>query len=261
MDMTTHNLPRSYPCDLCPKVCSALAGLARHKKLKHPDIKPPRDLLSHNRVFHPLLNGMLMPLFFFCSYRTAAQPCDEDSVSLQAPWDSTSPLPALPSQDNQCPHDWTPFEDRLVFDWAYHHYVKVQSSTAEIAQELDFWSAIAIKHGSTAGAPWRNAKEMYEAIDSIKIGLLPFKTLAFRYTRPKPSTPLSWMEQEYELNTCDVVEVIWEQLAMSDFTSQINYILYKEFNSKGEQVWSNLMSGHWAFMQAVCPFRFCWFNL
>ena len=175
---------------------------------------------------------------------------------LQAPWDLTPLLPALPSQDDQCLHDWTPFEDRLTFDWAYHHYVKVQLSAAKIAQGLDFWLAIAIKHGSTAGVPWRNAKEMYEAIDSIKIGSLPFKTLAFRYTGPKPSMPPPWMEQEYKLNTCNVVEVIQEQLATSDFTSQINYIPYKEFNNKGERVWSNLMSGHWAFMQAVCPFPF-----
>ena len=198
---------------------------------------------------------------FFGSYRTTARPCDEDGTFLQAPWGSTPPLPAPPSQDNQHLHDWSPFEDRLAFDWAYQHYVKVQSSAAEIAQGLDFWSAISIKHGSTTGAPWRNAKEMYETIDSIEIGSLPFKTFAFQYTGPKPSTPPSWMEQEYELNTHNVVEVIQEQLATPDFASQINYVPYKEFNGKGERVWSNLMSGHWAYMHAVCPFsKFFWFN-
>ena len=69
------------------------------------------------------------------------------------------------------------------------------------------------------------------------------------------------MEQEYELNTRNVVEVIQEQLATPDFASQINYVPYKEFNGKGERVWSNLMSGHWAYMHAVCPFsKFFWFN-
>ena len=147
---TTHDVPRSFPCDLCPKLCSLLAGLARHKKLKHPDINPPKDLSSHTRFFHPLLNGMRALHFsFFGSYRTTARPCDEDGTFLQALWGSTPPLPASPSQDDQHLHDWSPFEDWLAFDWAYQHYVKVQSSAAEIAQGLDFWSAISIKHGST----------------------------------------------------------------------------------------------------------------
>ena len=170
-------------------------------------------------------------------------------------------LPALLSKDNLSHHDWTSFEDHLTFDWAYHQYVKIQLLAAEIAQGLDFWSAIAIKHGSTAGVPWRNVKEMYETIDAIKIGSLGFKTFTFQYTGPKPSMPPSWMEQEYKLNTCDVVEVLWEQLTTSDFASQINNIPYKEFNDKGECMWSNLMSRHWAFMCVVCLFPVFWFNL
>ncbi|KAI9439702.1 hypothetical protein H4582DRAFT_1812628 [Lactarius indigo] len=228
------NIPRSFACAVCPKVCSTLARLARHKKLKHPVITPPKDLLSHTRIFHPSLD---------------ARPCDESGMFLQAPWGSTS-LPAPPSQDNQHVQDWTPFEDRLAFDWAYYHYVNLQSSAAEIAEGLNLWSATSIKHGATIGAPWRNAKEMYATIDSIKIGSLPFKAFVFQYTGPKPTVPPRWMEEVYELNTHDVLDVIWEQLATPDFRGQFNYVPYKEFNGKGERVWSNLMLGQWASMQA-----------
>ncbi|KAI9429814.1 hypothetical protein H4582DRAFT_1791653, partial [Lactarius indigo] len=158
--------------------------------------------------------------------------------------------PAPPSQDNQHVQDWTPFEDRLAFDWAYYHYVNLQSSAAEIAEGLNLWSATSIKHGATVGAPWRNAKEMYATIDSIKIGSLPFKAFVFQYTGPKPTVPPRWMEEVYELNTRDVLDVIREQLATPDFRGQFNYVPYKEFNGKGERVWSNLMSGQWASMQA-----------
>lgn len=196
--------------------------------------------------------------FLFCSYMTTAQPCDEDGFFLQAPSDSTS-LSAPLSQDNWHIHDWSPFEDHLTFDWAYYHYMNLQSSAAEIVEGLNLWSATCIKHSSTVGAPWRNAKEMYATIDSIKTGALPFKTFTFQYTGPKPLTPPRWMEQVYELNTRDVLEVIREQLATPDFNGHIDYIPYKEFNGKGERVWSNLMSGQWAFMQAVCPFCFFFF--
>ncbi|KAI9430281.1 hypothetical protein H4582DRAFT_2113894 [Lactarius indigo] len=168
---------------------------------------------------------------------------------LQAPWGSTS-LPAPLSQDNQHVQDWTPFEDHLAFDWAYYHYVNLQSLAAEIAEGLNLWSATSIRHGATVGAPWRNAKEMYVTIDSIKIGSLPFKAFTFQYTGPKPTVPPHWMEEVYELNTCNVLDVIQEQLATPDFRGQFNYVPYKEFNGKGEHVWSNLMSGQWASMQA-----------
>lgn len=187
------------------------------------------------------------------SYRTTAQPCDEGGAFLQAPSDSR-PLPTLPSQDDRRVHDWTPFEDRIAFDWASYHYEHLQSSAAEIAEGLNLWSAISIKHGSTAGAPWRNAKDMYATIDSIRTGSLPFKSFTFRYGGPKPSSPPQWMEQVYELNARDALEVVREQLATQDFNNQFNYAPYKEFNGKGERVWSHLMSGHWAFMQAVRPF-------
>ncbi|KAH9045906.1 hypothetical protein EDB83DRAFT_2507473 [Lactarius deliciosus] len=207
------NVPCSFACGICPKVCLTLAGLAQHKKLKHPDITPPKDLSSHTRIFHP---------------------------SLDAP----------PSQNSQHIQDWTPFKDRLAFDWAYYHYVNLQSSAAEIAEGLNLWSATSFKHGSTVGAPWRSAKEMYATIDTIKIGSLPFQTFTLQYTGPKPLVPPCWMEEVYELNTRDILEVVQEQLATSDFKSQFNYVPYKEFNGRGERVWSNLMSGQWASMQA-----------
>ncbi|KAF8261700.1 hypothetical protein EI94DRAFT_1469313, partial [Lactarius quietus] len=145
---------------------------------------------------------------------------------------------------------WSPFEDHLAFDWAHHHYVTLQSSAAKIAEGLDLWSAVAIKHSSTVGTPWRNAKEMYATIDSIQAGSLPFQTFTFHYTGLKPSMPPRWMEQGYELNTCNVLEVIQEQLATPDFEGQFDYVPYKEFNGKGERMLSNLMLGHWAFAQA-----------
>ena len=76
---------------------------------------------------------MHFSLFFFFGYDTiTARPCHEDGVFL-------SELPVLVTQteDNHDLHDWTPFEDRLAFDWAYYHYVTLQSSAANIAEGLN----------------------------------------------------------------------------------------------------------------------------
>ncbi|KAH8980296.1 hypothetical protein EDB86DRAFT_2835417 [Lactarius hatsudake] len=91
---------------------------------------------------------------------------------------------------------------------------------------------------------------MYATIDTIKIGSLPFQTFTLQYTGPKPLVPPCWMEEVYKLNTRDILEVVQEQLATPDFKSQFDYVPYKEFNGRGERLWSNLMSGQWASMQA-----------
>jgi hypothetical protein len=39
---------------------------------------------------------------------------------------------------------------------------------------------------------------------------------------------------------------------MSGFKDQFDYVPYKEFNNKGECIWSNLMSVQWGFKQVVC---------
>lgn len=243
-----HDLSQSFQCNLCEKTCLTRPGLARHKGFKHPDITAPERLSSHTRIFHRTLNGMPAFLtFYFCSDVTTASPCHEDGTFLQE-----SPGRQMQSEIDQHIHDWTPFEDRLAFDWAYYHYVVVQSSASSIAQGLNLWSATTIKYGSSAGAPWSTAKDMYATIDTIQTGSLPFQTYIFHYAGPKPSTPPHWMEQTYELNTRDVLAVIREQLATPTFKDQFDCVPYQEFNSEGERIWSNLMSGHWAFNQAVC---------
>jgi hypothetical protein len=62
------------------------------------------------------------------------------------------------------------------------------------------------------------------------------------------------MEETYELNARDVVTVLEHQLATPDFNGRSNYAPYQEFNPQGDRVYSNLMSGCWAFREAVNNF-------
>jgi len=94
---------------------------------------------------------------------------------------------------------------------------------------------------------------MYATIDSIRAGETPWTTHMFQYTGPRPNgTVPQWMDQTYELNTCDVLQVIERQLADPDFKDHCDYSPYMEFQPDGSRVWSNLMSGDWAYSEAVC---------
>lgn len=164
------------------------------------------------------------------------------------------PPPAEPT-DNSSENPWAPFQDRLEFDWAYYHYVRLQSSKSDILEGLDLWHAIIVKysaeHPMAEDIPWRNADDLYATIDEIQTGDAPWKSYQFSYNGPKPFIPPRWMEETYELNTRNALLVLEQQLNTSDFAGQINYTPYKEFDSQGDRLYSNLMSGKWANGQAV----------
>ena len=93
---------------------------------------------------------------------------------------------------------------------------------------------------------------MYRTINSIQEGDAPFKTIHFKYSGPIPPNPPCWMTETYELCTRDSRILLHNQLATSDFADAIDYKPYHQFDHMGDRVWSNLMSGDWAWNEAVC---------
>jgi hypothetical protein len=60
-----------------------------------------------------------------------------------------------------------------------------------------------------------------------------------------------WMTQTYELCVCNTHQVLHHQFLTLDLKDKINLILYWQFNKTGKRVFTNLMSGKWAWKQAV----------
>lgn len=135
--------------------------------------------------------------------------------------------------------------------------MEAQSSAGAINTALDLWAAQVLKYGGDT--PWKNAGQLYATIDSIQHGDAPWKVHKIRYQGPIPAgTPPKWMTETYELCTRNVRTVLHNQLATADFKDKFNYSPYRQFNGEGKRVWSNLMSGEWAWKQAVRhPFSSC----
>ncbi|GLB38138.1 hypothetical protein LshimejAT787_0500030 [Lyophyllum shimeji] len=196
----------------------------------HRDVSPPpNDTEEPEETFtyirHPFLTG---------------DPCDANGEYLPP----HAPPPPKPEPTN----DWHPFESRTAFDFACFHFSEVQSSEKEINRALDIWLASIIPFGGRA--QWEKAEEVYETIDSIEEGECPWSTYKIRYQGPLPDNPPKWMTETYELCTRDSRQVVHHQVAMSGFKHSIHYGPYRQFNSKGDRVWSNLMSGDWCWKQA-----------
>ncbi|KAI0245200.1 hypothetical protein BJV78DRAFT_1277494 [Lactifluus subvellereus] len=155
---------------------------------------------------------------------------------------SPTPLTAMP-QTHGIPS--IPVE----FDFAHYHFVESQSSARLIDKALDLWAAIVMEFGRDS--PWKNSSELYATIDAIKYGDSPWKTYEIRYQGPlPPGTPPKWMTQTYELCTRDSRRVLHHQLETTEFKDKINLSPYRQFDSKRQRTWSNLMSADWAWTQA-----------
>jgi hypothetical protein len=104
--------------------------------------------------------------------------------------------------------------------------MELQSSERVINKGLDLWLASVLKASNDTPLPWASAKEMYETIDSIQEGNVPFKTIQFKYLGPLPPNPPRWMTQSYELCTWDSCKLLHNQLATTDFADAFDYRPY-----------------------------------
>ncbi|EAU82306.2 hypothetical protein CC1G_08918 [Coprinopsis cinerea okayama7 len=185
---------------------------------------------------------------------SCAKPCDINGdfvdaghISSPVPDPPSSAAPNFPSSN-----PWEPFNDRIEFDTTMYHYVQLESSRADIGSGFDLWRAHAIKHGHPDSFRWKTAQDMYDTIDEIQQGPAPWTTFKFRYTGPQPSGEKpKWMLETYELNARDILSLVEEQFSNPEFESKIDYQPYREFTADGQPVWSNLMSGTWAWKQGV----------
>ena len=81
-------------------------------------------------------------------------------------------------------------------------------------------------------------------------------TIKFKYNRPLPPNPPRWMTETYELCTRDSRVLLHHQLTTTNFKYKFNYKPYWQFNHKGDRVWSNLISGEWAWKEAVSHYLY-----
>lgn len=121
---------------------------------------------------------------------------------------------------------------------------------------LDLWAASVLESGGTS--PWRTTADLYATIDEIQHGDAPWKSYSICYDGPLPSgTPPKWMTRTYELCVRDSRQVLHQQFATPEFKDKMNLTPYRQFNRAGKRVFTNLMSGDWAWKQAVYGYRIC----
>ncbi len=125
-------------------------------------------------------------------------------------------------------------------------------SQGNIDHLLELWAASLIPYGALP--PFASVSHMLETIDSIPFGDAPWTSFKVRYTGDLPSNPPPWMTAEYEVSHRDPLVCVRNMLANPDFADEFDVAPYREYDPLLNRQYTNLMSGNWAWKQAV---RFC----
>lgn len=101
--------------------------------------------------------------------------------------------------------------------------------------------------------PFASAKGLYNTIDSTELGDVPWQAFSIKYNGNFPEgKPPTWMMNTHEVWYRDPLKVMENQLGNQDFGREMDFAPKQVFDKDNKHQYSNLMSGNWAWEQAVC---------
>jgi hypothetical protein len=102
-----------------------------------------------------------------------------------------------------------------------------------------------------AAPPFADKRDLYGAIDAIKDGAIQWQSLSVKYDRVLPENPPSWMTATYDVWYRDALEVMEYQIGNPDFANEFDFAPKQVFDIKNKRQYTDLMSGNWAWEEAV----------
>ncbi len=123
-------------------------------------------------------------------------------------------------------------------------------SQGNIDYLMELWSLSALEHGVNLG-PYANHEELYQDIDSIKLGSAPWKCFVCPPPNDVPLSAPEWQRQTYQVWYRDPDTVIANILANPDFEKEFDASPYIDIGPDGKRRWSEFMSGNFSWRHAV----------
>jgi hypothetical protein len=139
------------------------------------------------------------------------------------------------------------FESKNAFEVAEILYCKSRMSAGNIDDLLQ----------TSLGeqVPFSNHKDLYAAIDGISAGDVPWQSFLVQHRNglsgDADATHPKWMLDVHEVFYRDPRLILHMMLANPDFKSGMDFSPYRAFDGDGVRRYQHMMSGDWAWNQAV----------
>jgi hypothetical protein len=99
--------------------------------------------------------------------------------------------------------------------------------------------------------PFANAQDLYSIIDATELGDVSWQGFTITYDGEVPDNPPNWMSTPYEVWYRNPLLVMESQIGNRDIGNEIDYAPKQVFSQTGTRQFCDLMSGDWAWDQAV----------
>jgi Plavaka transposase len=124
-------------------------------------------------------------------------------------------------------------------------------SASNINTLMDLWAATLLKHGGAP--PFANSSDLYNTIDSIPLGDVPWQHFSLKYNGELPDGTIpEWMTSDYEVWFRDPHLIIKNMIGNPDYEASVDTTPIQAFDNDGHREYQNFMSGDWAWEEAVC---------
>jgi Plavaka transposase len=192
---------------------------------------PPPPPSQHQQIYyHPIIDGT---------------PCDASGYDLPP---GSLPPPHKEGADN---NNYAPFKDQSDFQFADFLYREEQMS----GRNLDTLFGLLAALYPDSEPPFASHDDLYCTIDSIPQGDIPWQSFCVSYNGKVPEgEPPSWMTTEYEVWFRDPLRVMEAQIGNPTFVNEFDFAPKQVFDKDGKRVYTDLLSGNWAWKQAVGVF-------
>jgi Plavaka transposase len=100
--------------------------------------------------------------------------------------------------------------------------------------------------------PFANARDLYNVIDATELGDVAWQGFSITYDGEVPDdNPPNWMSTPYDVWYRDSLLVMESQIGNRDFGNEMDFAPKQVFSQTGMRQFCDLMSGDWAWEQAV----------
>ncbi|KAG1902266.1 uncharacterized protein F5891DRAFT_1186849 [Suillus fuscotomentosus] len=185
---------------------------------------PDDTLQGSYYIPHPILDG---------------SPCDAAGNFLNG---DHPPIPDHPTNDT-----WEPFTSCGHFELADFIFRWNQMSGKQVDELMQVLGSFKEFKGRP---PFSSDRHVHHTIDTISSSAVPWQSLTLRHAASKNLPPgpsvTPWKHTEYEVWYRDPRKLVRNQLANPEFTDNIDYSARQVFGEQGQCVWSDFMTGNWA---------------
>jgi hypothetical protein len=107
--------------------------------------------------------------------------------------------------------------------------------------------------GVTDGAEpvFKSVEELHSAIDDSSYGGAAWRELDFQYDGHVDEHSASWKKETYVSHARNTFQAVKAMVASSEFHGKWDTTPIKEYTSEHKRLYSNFMSGRWAWCEAV----------